>query len=373
MGLGVSNHFMFNNYSTIQLYGGNFIDQALPNLKNQINQEISRLSDIEMSKNDDDAYASDLVNKYSLDFPIIDLEGVTAKTFEKDIPAEYFPASFAVFSGRSYKKDVITYYIPYSGDIDILAFKPNPFSDFSGYQFKIDRNEKCFIVEVINFSNDVDLIKRTYEDSVRCLTRDYGSLKANCEDFNTNLRGSILEMISNRRSQLSQKKQFLADLGVPVKPEPKLNTPLPNSDSKSESIKSSRTYDLAISFAGEDRAIAEAIAQALIKLKFTVFYDKYEKADLWGKDLYSHLNDVYSKKAKYCLMIISNSYAKKHWTNHERKAAQAKAFTQNEEYILPLRLDDTEIPGLNITVGYINYTETGLEETVDLLKDKLSR
>src|SRR5689334_11850307 len=69
--LDVSSDFMFNSYETIQLYGGNFIDQALPNLKNQINKEISSLSDIEMSNIDDMAYASELVNKYSLDVPAI--------------------------------------------------------------------------------------------------------------------------------------------------------------------------------------------------------------------------------------------------------------------------------------------------------------
>ena len=84
-------------------------------------------------------------------------------------------------------------------------------------------------------------------------------------------------------------------------------------------------------------------------------------------------------KAKICerlgipnLFAESDSYAKKHWTNHERKAAQAKAFKQNEEYILPLRLDETEIPGLYETVGYINYKTTGLTNTINLLIEKLS-
>ena len=325
-----------------------------------------------MSQIDDNAFTIDLVNEYSLDFPLIHLEKVTAKTVERDIPAEYFPASFAVFSDKSYKKDVIIYYIPYSGDIDILKFKPNPFHDFSGYQFKIDRNEKCFIVEVINFSNDSELIKRTYDDSVRCLMRDYDSLRANCEDFNANLHASILEMISTRRSQLSQKNQFLSSLGVPIKTEQNEGDELTIASKEHKNARLEKTYDLAISFAGEDRKVAESIAYALTKLNYTVFYDRYEKANLWGKDLYTHLTEVYAKRAKFCLMIISKNYAIKHWTNHERKAAQAKAFTQNEEYILPLRLDETEIPGLNITVGYINYEETGLEETINLLKEKLS-
>lgn len=134
---------------------------------------------------------------------------------------------------------------------------------------------------------------------------------------------------------------------------------------------SASEYDIAISFAGEDRSIAESIAEKLKKDGILVFYDSYEKATLWGKDLYEHLNDVYKNKSKYCLMVISQSYRDKQWTNHERKAAQARAFSQHKEYILPLKLDDTEIPGLNETIGYVDFRTSNSDEIVMLLKKKL--
>ena len=70
-------------------------------------------------------------------------------------------------------------------------------------------------------------------------------------------------------------------------------------------------------------------------------------------------------------MVISHSYRDKQWTNHERKAAQARAFSQNKEYILPLKLDDTEIPGLNETIGYVDFRTSDSDEVVMLLKNKL--
>lgn len=145
-----------------------------------------------------------------------------------------------------------------------------------------------------------------------------------------------------------------------------ITNPLDNSDKQS-----STDYDIAISFAGEDRKVAEIIAEKLKTNGKKVFYDAYEKATLWGKDLYVHLNDIYKNKAKFCLMIISNNYRDKQWTNHERKAAQARAFSQNKEYILPLKLDDTEIPGLNETIGYVDYRLSNAEEVVSLLTEKL--
>lgn len=53
-------------------------------------------------------------------------------------------------------------------------------------------------------------------------------------------------------------------------------------------------------------------------------------------------------------MFISEAYGRKLWTNHERQSAQARAFRSHQEYILPARFDDTEIPGVRETIGYIN-------------------
>lgn len=130
-------------------------------------------------------------------------------------------------------------------------------------------------------------------------------------------------------------------------------------------------YDVALSFAGEDRPQAEAIASLLIKRGVRVFYDKHEQADLWGKDLYTHLIEVYQKKARYCLMFLSEHYARKLWTNHERSAAQARAFAESKEYILPLKLDDAQIPGVLNTVGHVDLRSTPSSEVVDLLLKKL--
>jgi hypothetical protein len=63
---------------------------------------------------------------------------------------------------------------------------------------------------------------------------------------------------------------------------------------------------------------------------------------------------VYRKLARYCVLFASADYARKVWTNHERRSAQARALRERSEYVLPARFDDTEIPGLSSTVGYID-------------------
>jgi hypothetical protein len=132
-------------------------------------------------------------------------------------------------------------------------------------------------------------------------------------------------------------------------------------------------YDVALSFAGEDRVYVEKVAKYLREKGIKFFYDDYEKTNLWGKDLYVHLDEVYQKKARYCVMFLSGYYAEKLWTNHERKSAQARAFAEKGEYILPARFDNTEIPGISPTIGYVDLRSLEPEEFGKLIIEKLKK
>ena len=130
-------------------------------------------------------------------------------------------------------------------------------------------------------------------------------------------------------------------------------------------------YDVALSFAGEDRTYVEKVAEKLRDIGIKVFYDDYEKSDLWGKNLYEHFSIVYKDKSRYVVMFISKHYAEKAWPSHERRNAQAKAINQNFEYILPARFDDTPIPGMLDTTAYIDLSITEPGEFANLIVDKV--
>lgn len=130
-------------------------------------------------------------------------------------------------------------------------------------------------------------------------------------------------------------------------------------------------YDVCLSFAGEDRVYVQEVAESLRSRAVKVFYDKYEQVELWGKDLYSHLDAVYRVYARYCVLFISSSYASKVWTNHERRSAQARALSANSDYILPVRFDDTEVPGLPPTIGHIDLRTVPPTKLADLICEKL--
>ncbi|MEV4222380.1 TIR domain-containing protein [Nonomuraea sp. NPDC049725] len=133
----------------------------------------------------------------------------------------------------------------------------------------------------------------------------------------------------------------------------------------------SHEYDVCLSFAGEERGYVQEVAQELRQRGVRLFYDDYEKATLWGKDLYEHLDWIYRKSAHYCILFASANYAEKVWTSHERKSAQARALQESSEYVLPVKFDDTDIPGLRPTVAYIDARTTSPGELAELICLKL--
>jgi hypothetical protein len=159
----------------------------------------------------------------------------------------------------------------------------------------------------------------------------------------------------------------IPDYLIKYKEEIKLKQPMPTKLKSSEH----KTYDVVLSFAGEDRDYAEKLASLLKEDGFSVFYDKYEEHDLWGKNLYDHLSQIYSEAGRYCVMFLSKNYAKKQWPTFERQSAQERAFKEHREYILPIRVDDTKIPGILDTTCYLDLREKNIQEIYDILKKKL--
>jgi hypothetical protein len=132
-------------------------------------------------------------------------------------------------------------------------------------------------------------------------------------------------------------------------------------------------YDVCLSFAGEQRSYVELVAQGLKAEGFAVFYDEDDeiKARLWGRDLTEYLDYVYRKGSRVCLMFISAEYAKKEWTRMERRSALDRAVSEASEYILPVRFDDTELPGLRPSIGYLDVREIAPATLVDFVVRKL--
>lgn len=129
-------------------------------------------------------------------------------------------------------------------------------------------------------------------------------------------------------------------------------------------------YEVALSFAGEDRSYVEKVAKYLYDRGIEVFYDEFNLVDMWGKNLFEYFDEVYRKNSRHVVMFVSKYYVSKAWTNHERRAMQAKSL-EAPEYILPARFDDSEVPGLFPTTGYIDLRKHEPEKLGEIIMERL--
>jgi hypothetical protein len=121
--------------------------------------------------------------------------------------------------------------------------------------------------------------------------------------------------------------------------------------------KTTPTYQVALSFAGEQREYVEAVARALQARGIAVFYDRFEALTLWGKDGTEFFYHLFAADTAYVVMFISRDYVAKKWTRHERRAALSRAIAEEGEYVLPVRFDDSLVPGLPDTLQFVRTAD----------------
>ncbi len=128
-------------------------------------------------------------------------------------------------------------------------------------------------------------------------------------------------------------------------------------------------YDVCLSYAGEDGEYVDAVAEELRGRNIRVFYDKYMEVQLWGTNLLDRFANVYQHSARFCVMFVSKHYRQKVWPNYEAASALARAL-EDKEYILPVRFDDTEIPGLLPTIGYVDAKLKSPAQLASMIEEK---
>jgi hypothetical protein len=131
-------------------------------------------------------------------------------------------------------------------------------------------------------------------------------------------------------------------------------------------------FDVALSYAGENRSYVHEVANHLRAHGLRVFYDEFYTAELWGQDLYVYLDNVYRERARFTVVFISQSYVAKPWPSHERQSAQARALNELGPYLLPVRFDDSILPGLRPTVAYLDASSIAPDQLAQLVINKLA-
>jgi len=133
-------------------------------------------------------------------------------------------------------------------------------------------------------------------------------------------------------------------------------------------------YDFALSFAGSDRYIAEAIFESLQEHELEVFYDKNEQHRILAEDVEEYLAPIYATDAQLVVCILGPDYPKKIWTKFE--STQFKQRFKSGE-VIPIILNTAPLGVFDSAtqVGYIAWDRNAdflsqVASTINLLIQK---
>ncbi len=130
-------------------------------------------------------------------------------------------------------------------------------------------------------------------------------------------------------------------------------------------------YDVTLSFAEENHAFVEGVAMHLKSRNVDYYYYKEDLIKIWGKELKKHLSGIYNRQSRLCVIFISSHYKEKVWTQFELKHAWRRAKRDIQEYILPFKLDATELPEISPTIKYLSVNELNEKELADAICEKI--
>ncbi|MBS1624686.1 MAG: hypothetical protein JST83_11740 [Bacteroidetes bacterium] len=169
---------------------------------------------------DQTTYVEFLANNNIIGLPEIFTNEVTSDIYEDNVPAEYFPNSYDVQLGKSYKHEIIQFFIPCSGNTDMLIYIPNSMFPYSGAFYKEGSN---LIMELVSFNKDAKSIKQRYDNEASSLHSFYTALRKDIEDYNFSLLQKISSQFTHRKQKILAKLNLLDSIGIPLRS--KKNTP----------------------------------------------------------------------------------------------------------------------------------------------------
>lgn len=117
-------------------------------------------------------------------------------------------------------------------------------------------------------------------------------------------------------------------------------------------------YDFALSFAGADRDIAEALFLELQEHELEVFYDRNEQHRILAADVEEYLAPIYSSDAQLVICVLGPDYPKRVWTKFESEQFKQRFKTGG---VVPIVLNTAPLGVFDTasSVGHVAWDRGG--------------
>lgn len=107
------------------------------------------------------------------------------------------------------------------------------------------------------------------------------------------------------------------------------------------SVEFQHRYDFALSFAGVQREVADALQATLAEHQVEVFYDRNEQHRILAQNVEDYLLPIYQSEARFVVPLLSSEYPERIWARIESNAFKERF---GENAVIPIWFSDA-LPG----------------------------
>ena len=241
----------------------------------------------------------------------------------------------------------VRYFVEFTGDRLLLQCRPRPPYDLP--EGRIEGSELVFSFHTRGDAGETaDDLEESLDKVEQCLASELDDVVGFNEELESLVRGLVEERVGEAEAALND----LEVRGFRIRDDAESGgTPVPPDGPRGPS--GAYRFDVALSFAGEQREYVEEVAVALRAAGVEVFYDGFAEDELWGHELAETLEQIYGSDSRFVVLFVSSAYLDKAWPIHERQSAVAARVQRREAMVLPVVFDATSVPGLPSSIGYL--------------------
>jgi len=132
-------------------------------------------------------------------------------------------------------------------------------------------------------------------------------------------------------------------------------------------------FDVALSFAQEDRDAARELGRILNAREVAVFYDEWGVNSLEGERLEEHIDELLRFRAHFGVLLATRNYDRSEWRKHHLTDALSRARQRDADRFLAIRLDDVELLGIPLGAEYLDLQNGRMGDAADAITRRIPR
>jgi len=202
------------------LFGDRALHDYLDERMSQMREEVESEDRNRLLNVNETQYVMYLVEKYRVEPLAFYVDRLTVSDREELIPAKRFPQSFFVRSGESYRKQVITLHLPYSGHKELLSCSPRTRRFWIPSVWQLDKvwathDEVCF--DVIVLTDSPESMKVEKEPFLNHLNDQVERVNAEVSSYNAALEAEARRAVQPRKHELLRQSKLVESLEIPLR------------------------------------------------------------------------------------------------------------------------------------------------------------